>query len=101
MQDLINEIKEVRLKLTEDTISIEETILILSTILDKFNEREEKDSERAYIKSMFTNKKVHEINTKNEAAKKRVKNLKILTLLHDIGMDQLTEKDVTRVLTSV
>ena len=38
---------------------------------------------------------------KNEAAKKRVKNLKILTLLHDIGMDHLTEKDISRVLKTV
>ncbi|WP_298505341.1 hypothetical protein [uncultured Maribacter sp.] len=102
MQDLINQIKEVRHQLSAGDLSVEETIIVLSTIIDEFNERDEEgDSEKGYLKSLFTNKKVKEINAKNEAAKKRVKNLKILTLLHDLGLDQLTEKDVTRVLAGV
>ncbi|WP_298485170.1 hypothetical protein [uncultured Maribacter sp.] len=102
MQDLINQIKEVRQQLSTGDLSVEETIIILSTIIDKFNARDEEgDSEKDYLKSLFTNKKVKEINAKNEAAKKRVKYLKILTLLHDLGLDQLTEKDITKVLAGI
>ncbi|WP_299430787.1 hypothetical protein [uncultured Maribacter sp.] len=101
MQDLIIQIKEVRHKLSGGDLSVEEAIIVLSTIIDKFNERDETDNEKGYLKSLFTNKKLKEINTRNEEAKKRIKSLKIVTLLHDIGIDQVTEKDVNRILKGV
>lgn len=102
MQDLIKQIKEVHQELTEGTLTVDQTIVLLSTIIDEFNARDKgDDSEKGYLKSLFLNKRIKEINVKNEESKKRVKNLKILTLLHDLGLDQLTENDINRVLNSV
>ncbi len=103
MQDLIKEIKEVRRRTTEGELSVSETIVLLSDIMDKFNASNDdySDSEKGYLKSLFKNKKIKEIDAKNEKAKKRVKNLKILVLLKDIGFDKITEQDIEKTLKGI
>ena len=57
MQDLVIKIKDLKLKIRNGQLSIEETIVLLSDIIDKFNKSENQDdSEKNYLKSLIQDK---------------------------------------------
>ena len=101
MQDLVIKIKDLKLKIRNGQLSIEETIVLLSDIIDKFNKSEDQDdSEKNYLKSLIQDKIIVKFNIKNKKSELKIKVLKIFIILNEIGVKDVTKEDIKMTLYS-
>lgn len=101
MQNLVEEIIELRRKSRSNNYSIEQIILALGKIVEKYDlEESDHDSEKEYLKKFLKIKSFRQWNGINKKTKQKLKHLKVLMLLRDLGIDNVSESQVVLVLQS-
>ncbi len=99
MQQLVEEIIKIRKKLQNREFSVQQTVLALADIIERFEEQEQDyDGEKEFLKSLLAVKNLGEWKDKNQRTKSKLKNLKILMFLSDFGIDGITEQEIEKIL---
>ncbi len=97
MKDLVDEIKKLKLEIESNLLSKREVVLKLERLLASYQDSRETDSEKGFIKSLWA-KNLKERQNQNKRNLRRIKNLKIVLLMNDLGIQNVTEEEIHSIL---
>ncbi len=101
MQEFVDAIIKIRRKLEANELSVPETVVLLSQLIDKYEGQEDTyDSEKDYLKSLLGLKSFIKWDFKTKKTKSKLKNLRILMFLNDFGITTITENEIERIVSA-